>query len=99
MKKAFLFLTLLMSLALSSCTVNWFGETAEVPWYYVAAPVALIGVIAYFILMSRTYICPHCDTEFKVKPYELSVTIHMNGKRLAKCPHCQRKSFCKVKRR
>ena len=99
MKKVVLFSVLLAAvLSLTSCTVNWFGDTLDVPWYYVAIPVALIFILGYFILMSRTYICPHCGTEFKAKPYQLYVTVHFNGKRIAKCPRCGKKGFCKVKR-
>ena len=99
MKKALLILLLLsLSLSLSSCTVNWFTTTVEVPWYVVALPVALLLIGAYLILISRTYICPHCKTEFKAKPYQLYVTLHMNGKRMAKCPHCGKKSFCEIKK-
>lgn len=85
-------------LSLSSCQVNWFGETADVPWYYIAIPVTVILVLGYIILMSNTYVCPHCNTEFKAKPYQVYVTVHMNGKRLAKCPSCKKTSFCRVKR-
>ena len=100
MKKTFLLTNLmLLTLSLTSCTVNWFGDTAEVPWYYVAIPVALIFIVAYIRLMSHTYICPHCKTEFKAKPYQLYVTVHWCGKRIAKCPSCGRKSYCKVKKK
>lgn len=99
MKKiGFCLLLLSVALSLASCTVNWFGDTAEVPWYWVAIPVAVVFAAGYFILMSKTYVCPHCKTEFKAKPYQLSVTVHMGGKRLAKCPNCQKRSFCEVKR-
>ena len=99
MKKLFLILFLLASaLTLTSCKVNWFTTTVEVPWYVIAIPIALILVVAYLLLMSFTYVCPHCNTEFKAKPYQLYVTIHMNRKRLAKCPRCGKKSFCKIKK-
>ena len=99
MKKVFLFsFVIAVTLFLSSCTVNWFGGTVDVPWYYVAIPVLLIAICGYFILMSKTYICPHCRTEFKAKPYQLYVTVHMSGKRLAKCPNCKKKSFCNIKK-
>ena len=78
MKKAFSFLALwTITVSLSSCKVNWFGDTLDVPWYYVAIPVLLIAVFGYVILMSKTYICPHCQTEFKAKPHQLYVTVHM----------------------
>ena len=99
MKKAFSFLALwTITVSLSSCKVNWFGDTLDVPWYYVAIPVLLIAVFGYVILMSKTYICPHCQTEFKAKPHQLYVTVHMGRKRIAKCPKCGRKGFCEVKR-
>ena len=99
MKKVFLFsFVIAVTLFLSSCTVNWFGGTVDVPWYYVAIPVLLIAICGYFILMSKTYICPHCRTEFKAKPYQFYVTIHMGGKRFAKCPNCNKKSFCNIKK-
>ena len=99
MKKAFSFLLIsIMTLSLSSCTVNWFGDTSEVPWYYIAIPVLLIAVFGYIIIMSKTYICPHCNTEFKPKPHQLYVTIHMGNKRIAKCPNCGRKGFCEIKK-
>ena len=99
MKKIRLLLLLLAVMALfTSCQVNWFGETRDVPWYYIVVPIVLIAILGYVILMSRTYICPHCKAEFKVKPYQLSVMIHMCRKRLAKCPKCGRKGFCPIKR-
>ena len=99
MKKLLLMLLLLLvALSLTSCTVNWFTTTVEVPWYVIAIPVALLLIAAYFIVMSHTYICPHCGTEFKAKPYQLYVTLHFCGKRLAKCPNCGKKSYCEIKK-
>lgn len=99
MKKIFLLLMIVViALSLTSCTVNWFGGTRDVPWYFIAIPILLISVFGYFILMSKTYICPHCQTEFKAKPYQLYVAIHMGRKRMAKCPSCGKKSFCETKR-
>jgi len=97
MKKALLITILLtVALSLTSCKVNWFNKTVDVPWYYVAVPIALASILGYFILMSKTYVCPHCQTRFKAKPYQLSVMVHLNGKRLAKCPNCHKRSFCWV---
>ena len=99
MKKVGFFLVLLtIMLSLTSCTVNWFGGTVDVPWYFVAIPILLISIFGYFILMSKTYICPCCKTEFKAKPHQLYVTVHMGGKRIAKCPNCGRKGFCEIKK-
>ena len=98
MKKAIVLLvTLATVLSMTSCSVNWFGDTVEVPWYAVAVPVTIILVLGYIILMKRTYICPKCKAEFKAKPYQLYVTVHSCGKRLAKCPKCGRMGFCDTK--
>ena len=97
-KTIFISALLVVILSLTSCTVNWFGDTAEVPWYVIAVPVLIIMVAAYAILMSKTYICSYCNAEFKVKPYQLSVMLHCNNKRYAKCPCCHRKGFFKSKR-
>ena len=104
MKKIALFLLLLLStISFSACRVNWFGETIEAPWYVVVPPtflfIAVVGAISYWIIFSRTYICPYCNTEIKPKWYQFSLCIHFNGKRLARCPHCGRKGFCEPKRK
>ena len=96
-KSAFAFMCLCTTLLLCSCKVNLFTTTADVPWYTIAIPVFIVLVAAYFILMNTTFVCPHCKTEFKPKWYQLSVTVHFMGKRLAKCPNCKRKGFFKKK--
>ena len=99
MRKTGLILLLsVLTLSLASCRINWFTETIDVPWYYVVIPVTLIFVCGYLILMSKIYVCPQCQTEFRAKPYHLFVTIHFGGKRIAKCPHCHRKGFCRIKK-
>ena len=100
MKKVCLFLVLMLVIvSLTSCQINWFGGTVDAPWYYVVIPIVTILIFAYIILMSQTYICPRCKTEFKAKPYQLYVTIHCNGERIAKCPCCKRRGFCKVRKK
>lgn len=99
MKKLCLLLLFAMVLTtLSGCTVNWFGAQYDVPWYYVAVPVAIIFVIAHIVIMSGTYVCPDCNTEFKPKWYHFFTYIHHGSKRVAKCPNCNRKGLCKRKK-
>ena len=96
MKKGFLLITAALSaLALSSCRVNWFGETAEAPWYVIALPIALVLVLSYIYLMRSYFVCPKCGAVFHPKWYDLSVGIHNMGQRYVKCPHCGRRGFCK----
>lgn len=96
MKKILFFLlTLCAAFSLTSCQVNWFGGTYDVPWYVVAGPVALIFVIGYLAIMTHTYVCPKCGTVFKPHWYELSALTHFNGRRVMKCPNCGRRGFCK----
>ena len=82
---------------LTSCKVNWFNDQYDVPWYYVAVPVAIVFVLAHFSIMSGTYICPKCGTEIRLKWYQIYAYVHMNGGRLVICPNCGRKGFCKRK--
>lgn len=99
MKKIILSASLLLSMfMLSSCKVNWFGETIDVPWYFVAIPFTVIIVASYLILINKTYICPNCGAEFKPRWYQLYVGVHMGNKRIAKCPYCGEKGWCKIKR-
>ena len=80
-------------ITLCSCKVNWFTTTVDVPWYFVAIPVLLILALGYWIIFSRSYVCPSCSTVFSPKWYQLSFLIHFMGKRLGKCPHCGRKGY------
>ncbi len=99
MKKYILFVvTAISMLSLTSCKVNWFGETLDVPWYFIAAPVALILVVSYIILISRSYVCPECKTEIRPKWYDVSVCFHLGNKRVLKCPKCGRRGFCERKK-
>ena len=99
MKKIVILILIACSiLTLSACTVNWFGETYDAPWYVIAIPIAIIAVAGYFILMNMTFVCPDCNTEFKPKKHHLFVTIHMGRKRLAKCPKCGRFGYCSRKK-
>ena len=98
MKKLFVFVFLIMTvLMLSSCQVNWFGSQFDAPWYFIAVPVIVLFVVLYVVMISKTYVCPKCNTEFKPKWYHLFITVHFNGSRIAKCPNCGRKGFCKRK--
>ena len=98
MKKRFLLLVSVLSVCLlTSCQVNWFGETRDVAWYWIAIPVAVICLLGYWILMRMVFVCPVCKTEFSPKWYQLSVTVHLNRSRLVRCPHCKRMGFCKRK--
>jgi uncharacterized membrane-anchored protein len=103
MKIVLLVSLILGVLSLSACQVNWFGSTVDAPWYVVVPPtvlfIAVVGGFAYWRIYSYTYICPHCSTEIKPKWYQFSFCVHLNGKRLAKCPHCGRKGFCAVKKK
>ncbi|MBQ2766649.1 MAG: hypothetical protein IJF49_01050 [Clostridia bacterium] len=99
MKKILFFLlALCAAFSLTSCQVNWFGGTIDVPWYVVVVPVVLLFVVVYIAIITGTYVCPKCGTEFKPRWYEISACTHFNGKRLVKCPTCGRRGFCRRKR-
>ena len=91
-------LALTLALSLTACTANWFGDTVDTPWYTIVFSIVLIVLCACALVMSRTFVCPRCNTEFKPKPYQLYTTIHINRKRLGKCPNCKKIHFCETKR-
>lgn len=97
-KLSLILLCALLPLTFSSCTVNLIGKTVEVPWYVLAIALAIVFVLVYMRLLSQTYICPHCNEEFKAKWYQFSVSLHYMDKRMLKCPKCKKRSFCKIKR-
>ena len=90
-------ISVFLMLSLTGCTVNWFDGQCDVPWFVVAIPVAIVFVIAHIHVMSGTYVCPECGTEFKPKWYQISAYLHFMGERLIKCPNCKKTSFCKRK--
>lgn len=83
------------ALSLTSCDVH-FGETHfdVYPWV-IGIPVALIFVIAHCIIIFRIYECPECKTKFRPRWYEVSSWLHDGNRRVVRCPHCQRKGFCR----
>ena len=104
MKKIKLFRAgiLLVSLPtlLTSCRVNWFDQQYDVPWWMIAIPVAvwslawLIGGSLY--IASKTYRCPLCARTFSPKWYRAMLSVHVNGDRLFKCPHCGKRKLCQL---
>lgn len=100
MKKVWSLLTLACAAALlSACEVNGFdGKKYDVPWYVIALFLVAIFLITYITMLSNTYICKHCEKEFRPKWHQFSICMHFNGTRLARCPHCGKRSFCKIQR-
>jgi len=84
-------------ISLSGCTVNWFDQQYDAPWFVIAIPVTIIFLIAHKYIMSGTYVCPVCGASFKPKWYQISAYFHYMGKRLIKCPKCQKTNYCKRK--
>ena len=97
-----LFLLLASILTLTSCRVNWFGESYDVPWYVVAIPTLIICGIAFFIagmsIAKKLYVCPKCGSEFHPDFWLAMCSMHIGSDRYFKCPKCGHKGFCHVSR-
>ena len=65
------------------------------PWWIGAILVGLVFLIAHLYCVTRKYHCPKCGNTFRVKWYAFSTWYHTEDRRVAKCPHCKRKGFCK----
>ena len=98
-KRLFLLLTLCSLLLLTSCEVNWFGETKEVHFLVVLIPFLIVFCFGYFLIMRATYICPHCGSEFRPKWHQVSFLHHRGRRRYGKCPVCGKSSYCARKRK
>ncbi len=103
MKKiAFVLLTVVLSISLTSCQVNWFDKHYDVPWWVIAVPVVIFSAIVWFAvgkhIASKKYVCPKCNKSFYPTWRQAAISIHMNDDRVFKCPHCGRKGFCHVSR-
>jgi DNA-directed RNA polymerase subunit RPC12/RpoP len=98
----FIAILLLMTFALTSCRVNWFDESYNVPWYVVAITTAIFCVIAFFIagktISNKLYVCPKCGGEFHPNFWLAMCSMHIGSDRLFRCPKCGHKGFCKVSR-
>ena len=99
MKKLLFILTLLTSmLILSSCKVNLFGSIVDLPWYLVMIFIVLVLAVLYIFMLSETYVCRDCKTEFKPKWNQFSIFFHLNEKQAIKCPNCGKKGSCEKKK-
>ena len=99
MKKWMVLLLLAQTILLSSCRVNWFSESYDVPWWAVVVPLVLIIVIAHFSIVARTYRCPECGERIRPKWYEITAWVHSERGRVMKCPKCGRMGFCSPDKR
>ncbi len=103
--KRILLLTLLviLTLTLTSCRVNWFGESYDMPWYVVAIPTLIFCAVVFFIagrsIAKKIYVCPKCGEEFHPNFWLAMCSIHMGSDRVFKCPKCGHKGFCHVSRK
>ena len=91
-----------LTVLLTSCTVNWFDKQYDVVWWVIAIPVT-IWSLAWLIgggmyIASKTYICPQCRRKFHPLWWKAMFSLHINDDRLFKCPHCGKRSFCKLYR-
>jgi len=85
---------------LSACDVHFGDNHYDIPWYFIAIPViiftAIVFAVAGKIIANKKYVCPKCYKTFSPKWWVAAFSLHINGERLFKCPHCGRKNFCHI---
>jgi DNA-directed RNA polymerase subunit RPC12/RpoP len=100
MKRILTLITLLSTLFLASCKVNWLGEQYDTEWWVIFIPVSaiLIGVwgIGGLLIAKKSYICPECKNTFHPRWWKTAFSIHIGSDRVLTCPNCGRRGFCKV---
>ena len=99
MRKLYLLLSVFtLMFGLSSCTVNWFDEKIEVPWWMIAIPTAVFVILVLVItgkyFSKQIYVCPKCNKEFHPDWKKAALSLHVNSDRMFKCPHCGKTSMC-----
>ncbi|MBQ6552914.1 MAG: hypothetical protein IJL83_04805 [Clostridia bacterium] len=86
-----------LPLLLTACEAHIGNHSFEVPWYFIAIPVALFTVLVFVIagiaISKNTYVCTECSHRFHPKWWKAAVSLHMNSSRLFKCPNCGHKGF------
>jgi len=103
MKKIFiLVLVLCIVLTLASCEVHFMGQSYDVEWWVIAAPVAIILILTFIIagciISKNEYICPSCKGAFYPAWWKGAFSVHINSARVFKCPHCGKRGFCKPRK-
>lgn len=93
-------LLLYTSLFLTSCKVNWFSESYEVPWTFIFIPNAILFIIIMYAagkyISKKTFVCENCYKSFHPKWWKACFSLHVNDDRIFKCPHCGHKGFCHI---
>ena len=94
MKKLSFLVTVLLVLLLTSCDVHFGNIHYDAPWWSVAIPILVVLLISHIYLIHRTYTCPNCGYKIKPKWYQISIWVHVGGKRIVKCPNCGKIEKC-----
>lgn len=66
-----------------------------VKWCFGALCTLPIFLGAHIYCVTRKYTCPGCGRVFRAKWYAFGTWLHTGDRRVAKCPHCGRKGFCR----
>ena len=86
-----------LALSLTACEAHIGDHSFEVPWYFIAIPVAvfsaLVFVITGVVISKNTYVCTECSHRFHPKWWKAAFSLHLNSDRLFKCPNCGHKGF------
>lgn len=94
------FLLLYTSVFLTSCKVNWFDKSYDLPWLFVAIPTVLFVLIVMIAagkyIAKKTFVCEKCYKSFHPKWWKAMLSLHVNDDRIFKCPHCGKRGFCHV---
>lgn len=97
-KKIGIVILFVLTACLTSCQVNWFDKQFTVPWWVIVVPSVVIVALALIFsgkhIASKEYVCSECGKKFYPKLLQAMTSVHLNGARVFKCPHCGKKGFC-----
>ena len=91
-------LCLFVALCLTGCAVHWNGQTADVPWPFIAVPAGLVLLIGILIngtrVSAKRFVCPKCHHTFKPAFWRCMLAPHSGDEHLLRCPQCHAREAC-----
>ena len=94
-----LFTVVCGALFLSSCEVNFFTKTYDIPWW--AVVLISIAIVVPILIAGAIYVCRDdyecgkCGKTFRPRWQQAIMSVHIGSDRKFKCPHCGKKSLCR----
>ena len=87
---------------MTSCRIQWYETSVNVPWWSFVLPMVVILTIVYLTLWivlgkrlaQKTFVCPDCGQAFHPVWWKAAFSAHMGEAHIFRCPHCGKTNPC-----